>query len=195
MRDLSDELKALRARLSEAERYLKVDELRARRAQLEAEAARPDLWDDADKAKRVTAELAAVNDDIAQYESLARRLDDAETLHELARPAERGRALPQGGRAAGRPRPARGRGGPTRPVGRRRQGQARHGRAGRRQRRHRAVLEPGPPARRRRDASRAGPRGGGRGLARRGGRGAGRDRRRAAADRAALDVLGRARRA
>jgi len=85
MRDLSDELKALRARLSEAERYLKVDELRARRPQLEAEAARPDLWDDADKAKRVTAELAAVNDDIAQYESLARRLDDAETLHELAR--------------------------------------------------------------------------------------------------------------
>ena len=85
MRDLSDELKALRARLNEAERYLKVDELRARRPQLEAEASRPDLWDDAEKAKRVTAELAAVNDDISQYEGLAARLDDAETLHELAR--------------------------------------------------------------------------------------------------------------
>ena len=85
MRDLSDELKALRARLNEAECYLKVDELRARRPQLEAEASRPDLWDDAEKAKRVTAELVAVNDDISQYEGLAARLDDAETLHELAR--------------------------------------------------------------------------------------------------------------
>src|SRR5690606_17020222 len=85
MRDLSDELKALRARLSEAERYLKVDELRARRPQLEAEAARPDLWDDADKAKRVTAELAAVNDDMARSACPARRLDAADALHELAR--------------------------------------------------------------------------------------------------------------
>ena len=41
MRDLSDELKALRARLDEAEGY-RVDELRARRPQLEAEA--PPTW-------------------------------------------------------------------------------------------------------------------------------------------------------
>jgi peptide chain release factor 2 len=85
MRDLTDDLKALRARLNEAEGYLKLDELRARRPQLEAEASRPDLWDDPDKAKGVTGELAAVNDDIGQYERLAGRLDDAETLHELAR--------------------------------------------------------------------------------------------------------------
>jgi peptide chain release factor 2 len=85
MRDLSDDLKALRARLHEAEGYLKVDELRARRPQLESEASRPDLWDDAERAKQVTGELSAVIDDIEQYEQLAGRLDDAETLHELAR--------------------------------------------------------------------------------------------------------------
>ena len=85
MRDLTDELKALRARLTEAETYLKVDELRARRPQLEAEASRPDLWDDADRARRVTGELAAVTDDLEQYEQLAGRVDDAETLHELGR--------------------------------------------------------------------------------------------------------------
>jgi peptide chain release factor 2 len=85
MRDLTDELRALRARLSEAEGYLGLDELRARRPQLEAEASRPDLWDDADRAKRVTGELAAVTGDIEQYERLASQLDDAETLHELAR--------------------------------------------------------------------------------------------------------------
>jgi peptide chain release factor 2 len=85
MRDLSDELKALRARLEEAEGYLRVDELRARRPQLEAEASRPDLWDDPERAKRVTSELAGVIDDLEHYEGLAGRLDDAETLYELAR--------------------------------------------------------------------------------------------------------------
>jgi peptide chain release factor 2 len=85
MRDLTDDLKALRVRLNEAEGYLKLDELRARRPQLEAEASRPDLWDDAERAKRVTGELASVTDDIAQYDGLATRLDDAETLHDLAR--------------------------------------------------------------------------------------------------------------
>jgi peptide chain release factor 2 len=85
MRDLSEELKGLRGRLEEAGGYLRVDELRARRPQLEAEASRPDLWDDAERAKRVTAELAAVNDDLGQFERLTARLDDAETLHELAR--------------------------------------------------------------------------------------------------------------
>jgi peptide chain release factor 2 len=85
MRDLSDELKSLRARVSEAETYLAVDELRARRPLLEAEASRPDLWDDPDRARRVTGELSGVVDDIAQYEGLAGRMDDAETLHELAR--------------------------------------------------------------------------------------------------------------
>jgi peptide chain release factor 2 len=85
MRDLTDDLKALRARLSEAETYLKVDELRARRPQLEAEASRPDLWDDADRARQVTGELSAVTDDLEQYEQLAGRVDDADTLHELGR--------------------------------------------------------------------------------------------------------------
>jgi peptide chain release factor 2 len=85
MRDLTDDLKALRARLGEAEGYLKVDDLRARRPQLEAEASRPDLWDDPERARQVTGELSAVIDDTEQYEQLAGRLDDAETLHELAR--------------------------------------------------------------------------------------------------------------
>jgi peptide chain release factor 2 len=85
MRDLTDELKALRGRVEEAAGYLRVDEMRARRPQLEAEASRPDLWDDPDRARRVTGELAALNDDVDTYQRLAGRLDDAETLYELAR--------------------------------------------------------------------------------------------------------------
>jgi peptide chain release factor 2 len=85
MRDLTDDLKQMRSRLQEAEGYLRLDELRARRPQLEAEASRPDLWDDPERAKRVTGELSSVVDDLDRYDDLTARLDDAETLHELAR--------------------------------------------------------------------------------------------------------------
>jgi peptide chain release factor 2 len=85
MRDLSEQLKALRARVDEAAGYLRVEELRSRRPQLEAEASRPDLWDDADNARKVTGELSNVVDDIDRFEGIVGRLDDAETLYELAR--------------------------------------------------------------------------------------------------------------
>lgn len=85
MRDVSDEITALRKRHAEAAIYLKVDELRARQPQLETEASRPDLWDDADRARQVTGELASVTDDLNRYEELGGRIDDAETLAELAR--------------------------------------------------------------------------------------------------------------
>jgi peptide chain release factor 2 len=85
VRDFSDQLAETRKRLADAEVYLKVDELRARRPLLETEASRPDLWDDPDQAKRVTGELAAVTDDLDGFERLTAELEDAETLHELAR--------------------------------------------------------------------------------------------------------------
>jgi peptide chain release factor 2 len=85
MRDFSDQLVETRKRLADAEVYLKVEELRARRPLLETEASRPDLWDDADAARRITGELAGVTDDLDMFERLSSRLEDAETLHELAR--------------------------------------------------------------------------------------------------------------
>ena len=85
MRDVSDEISRLRTRLAEAGGYLKIEELRARRPQLETEASRPDLWDDADKARSVTGELAAVSEDLDLYDSLNSRIEDVETLFELAR--------------------------------------------------------------------------------------------------------------
>ena len=85
MRDFSDQLVETRKRLTDAETYLKVAELRARRPLLETEASRPDLWDDAEEAKRVTGDLSVVLDDLGHYERLMAELEDAETLHELAR--------------------------------------------------------------------------------------------------------------
>ena len=70
MRDFSDQLVETRKRLGDAELYLKVDELRARLPLLETEASRPDLWDDAEAAKRVTGELAGLTDDLGHYDRL-----------------------------------------------------------------------------------------------------------------------------
>jgi peptide chain release factor 2 len=88
MKDHTDDLAALRRRLEEARVYLRIDELREARPQLEVEASRPDLWDDADQARRVTGELSATVEDIELYEGLQQRIDDAETLFELGREEE-----------------------------------------------------------------------------------------------------------
>ncbi len=85
MQDFSDTFAALKTRLGEAAGYLRIDEQRARQPQLEAEMSRPDLWDDAEKARSVQTELSAVNDDIALFDRLNSTLEDAETLQEMAR--------------------------------------------------------------------------------------------------------------
>jgi peptide chain release factor 2 len=85
MRDFSTELAELRKRVGEAEAYLRIEELRANRPQLEVEATRPDLWDDRDRARKVTEELAALVADIDRYEGLVQQLGDVEDIHELAR--------------------------------------------------------------------------------------------------------------
>jgi peptide chain release factor 2 len=85
VRDFSDELADVRRRLDEARGYLRIDELEARRPQLETEASRPDLWDDADAARRITFELNATIGDLDLHAALAGGVDDAETLAEMAR--------------------------------------------------------------------------------------------------------------
>ncbi|MEZ5143898.1 MAG: peptide chain release factor 2 [Acidimicrobiales bacterium] len=85
MRDFTDDLAALRTRLAEAEAYLRIDELRRVRPQLETEASRPDLWDDPETARKVTGELASVTEDLELFDDLTARIDDAETLFELGR--------------------------------------------------------------------------------------------------------------
>ena len=82
-RDFTAELNALAERLAEAERYLGRDKLEARRAELEAEVARPDLWDDQENARSVTRELGRVSDDLEQLDGLRSTLDDAQALVEL----------------------------------------------------------------------------------------------------------------
>jgi len=85
VRDFSDDLKSLRARLDEAREYLKIDAARPRIAELEVEASKPDLWDDQDRARAVNSELASLQDDVSLHDGLAQRIEDVETLDQLAR--------------------------------------------------------------------------------------------------------------
>ena len=85
MRDFTDDLRALRERVAEAHRYLRIDAGRARLAELEVAVAAPDLWDDQDRAKRLNGEYAAVKEDLDTYDALAQEMEDTEVLHELAR--------------------------------------------------------------------------------------------------------------
>ncbi len=85
MADLPGDLVSLRTELSEAAEYLRIDEIRARLPQLETEMGRPDLWDDAERARGVQTEFTQVKDDIDLYDRLAEQIEDAETLYELGR--------------------------------------------------------------------------------------------------------------
>ena len=80
----SAELDALDERLAEVERYLHVDEKRARAAELERRSAAADFWLDADSARDVMAELSRCKDDVAAVEDARARLEDARAALELA---------------------------------------------------------------------------------------------------------------
>jgi peptide chain release factor 2 len=83
-RDVAAELEQLAERLTEAETYLRLDELQARRTELEAEVGRPDLWDDPDRARDVSREFSQVTDDIARLEALRAGLGEATEMAALA---------------------------------------------------------------------------------------------------------------
>jgi peptide chain release factor 2 len=85
VKDFSEEIAALRSRHADAAAYLKIDDLRARQPELEHTSAEPGLWDDPDRAKRITGELAAITEDLEVFDSLTTDVDDAATLYEMAR--------------------------------------------------------------------------------------------------------------
>jgi peptide chain release factor 2 len=84
VRDFTEDLNALRRRLSEAEHYLGIEARRKRVAELEAELSRPDLWDDTEVGQRVTREYGQTKADVDLIDRLETAVADAETLFELA---------------------------------------------------------------------------------------------------------------
>jgi len=85
MRDFTEDLAEVSRRVREAHHYLGIDGARTRLATLEAAASAPDLWDDPDRARKVSGELSVVRDDVELVDELERRVSDAQTLFDLAR--------------------------------------------------------------------------------------------------------------
>jgi peptide chain release factor 2 len=82
--DVPAELKELSATLASIEAVVDVAALRDEIAALEKQASAPDLWDDPDNAQQVTSRLSYVQGEIRRVEDLRRRVDDAQTLWDLA---------------------------------------------------------------------------------------------------------------
>ncbi len=85
MRDFTEPLDDLRRRVDDARAYLQIDTLRSRLSELEEEASKGDLWEDQERARKVTTELAAVRDDLELIDGLDEQLSELDTLFELGR--------------------------------------------------------------------------------------------------------------
>ena len=82
MRDFTDDLRELHRRVSDANGYLRIAALRERLGALEADASRPDLWDDVDAARRVTTELAQVKEQLRKARlALGLEVEQARLAH------------------------------------------------------------------------------------------------------------------
>ncbi|MFI9006827.1 peptide chain release factor 2 [Actinosynnema sp. NPDC053489] len=82
--DVEADIKDLSATLASIEAVMDLDALRARVAELEQAAARPDLWDDQEKAQQVTSQLSHKQGELRRVTNLRDRLDDLSVLYELA---------------------------------------------------------------------------------------------------------------
>ncbi|MBN9619479.1 MAG: peptide chain release factor 2 [Actinobacteria bacterium] len=82
--DVPAELKELSATLASVEAVVDLDTLHREVGELEEQAAAPDLWNDPENAQKVTSRLSYVQGEIRRVEDLRRRLDDTQTLWDLA---------------------------------------------------------------------------------------------------------------
>lgn len=82
--DFLSEISALRTTLGTITAVTDPEALRARIATLSAQASAQDLWDDPDAAQKVTSALSHAQSELEKLEQLTQRLDDLETLVEMA---------------------------------------------------------------------------------------------------------------
>ncbi len=82
--DPSADIQALRATFADIQAVVDVDALEAEIATLSEAAGAPDLWDDVDKAQKVTSALSHRQADLKRITDVERRLDDLDVLVEMA---------------------------------------------------------------------------------------------------------------
>ncbi len=82
--DFPLQLRELRQTLRSIVEVSDLAAMKARVDELSAQASAPDLWDDPDKAQGVTSALSHLQSEVDRMERMASRLDDLETLVEMA---------------------------------------------------------------------------------------------------------------
>jgi peptide chain release factor 2 len=82
--DPNDQLKELNSALSGVESVLDLDAMRREIVTLRDAATDPGLWNDQERAQRVTRRLSNLETELGKVEGLRRRLDDVAVLYELA---------------------------------------------------------------------------------------------------------------
>ena len=82
--DILEQIRQLDVSLLNIEAVLDLPALRLELADLNERAAAPDLWDDQERAQKVTSRLSFVQGDINRVEGLRRRLDDVQLMFQLA---------------------------------------------------------------------------------------------------------------
>src|SRR5215213_1582436 len=82
--DFSVVLGELNTTLESIEAVLRVDDMRSEIADLEQQAAAPDLWNDVEAAQALTSRLSYLQGDLRRVEDLRSRLDDVALMHEMA---------------------------------------------------------------------------------------------------------------
>lgn len=82
--DFTDEIAALRSTFADIRSVVGVEELQKDIAQLSEQAGAPDLWDDPEKAQKVTSALSHRQSELARITSIESRLDDLEIMVQLA---------------------------------------------------------------------------------------------------------------
>jgi peptide chain release factor 2 len=82
--DFSVVLDELNTTLESIEAVLRIDDMRSEIADLEQQAAAPDLWNDVEAAQAVTSKLSYLQGDLRRVEELRSRLDDVALMHEMA---------------------------------------------------------------------------------------------------------------
>lgn len=82
--DLTADIEALRSTFADIKSVVDVDALAADIARLSEEAGAPDLWDDVDKAQKVTSSLSHRQTQLKRISDIEQRLDDLDVLVELA---------------------------------------------------------------------------------------------------------------
>lgn len=82
--DVAADLKSLSTTLESIESVMDLEALRAKIEELEAEAARPDLWDDIEYAQRISRQLVYRQAELRKVTDLRQRLEDLEVLYQLS---------------------------------------------------------------------------------------------------------------